>query len=167
MAWFQQSQGRLAEAEPYLREVIELRRRSLGEEHPDTARSIKTLGALLWSMGRNGDAIALLAPFEPVGRSVWAETNPMEFADLLRTLGGARVALGYDAERMAMAERNLLDSHEILLAAHGEAHEQTRGCVESLVALYTAWHAAEPSNGHDAKAAEWRSRLAIDESSSP
>lgn len=147
--------------------LIERRRRVLGEANPDTARSIKTLGAVLSSIGRNEDVIALLAPFEPAGRSVWAETNPAEFADLLRMLGGARVGLGYDAERFTLAESNLLEAHELALAVRGEAHEQTRGCVESLVALYTAWHAAEPSQGHDAKAAVWRTRLSDGEPASP
>jgi serine/threonine protein kinase len=42
----------------------------------------------------------------------------------------------------------------------GEEHEDIEECARALVALYTAWHAAEPDSGHDAKAAEWRERFA-------
>ena len=32
--------------------------------------------------------------------------------------------------------------------------------MKELVALYTAWHEAEPGQGYDTKAAEWRAKLA-------
>ena len=31
--------------------------------------------------------------------------------------------------------------------------------LERLVELYTAWHAAEPDKGYDAKAVEWQQKL--------
>jgi len=33
--------------------------------------------------------------------------------------------------------------------------------VDALIELYDAWHAAEPNKGYDAKAAEWRGKLAV------
>jgi hypothetical protein len=38
-------------------------------------------------------------------------------------------------------------------------HKDTRECMKSLVGLYEAWHAAEPSGGHDKQAAEWKAKL--------
>ena len=43
-------------AEPLLREALETRRRVLGEQHPDTSRSLNDLGLVLESQGRAADA---------------------------------------------------------------------------------------------------------------
>jgi hypothetical protein len=39
-----QAQGGLAGARPYLEQALAIRRQALGEEHPDTARSLNDLG---------------------------------------------------------------------------------------------------------------------------
>jgi len=39
--------------------------------------------------------------------------------------------------------------------------------VHGLVDLYTAWDAAEPGKGYDAKAAEWRGKLPAPAESAP
>ena len=61
------------------------------------------------------------------------------------------------------AEETLLESHQILSAALGPDHERTIKVNESLADLYTAWHEAEPGNGYDTKAAEWRAKLPVEE----
>ena len=40
-------------------------------------------------------------------------------------------------------------------------------CIERLISLYSAWHAAEPEEGYDAKAAEWRAKLPQEATSQP
>jgi eukaryotic-like serine/threonine-protein kinase len=45
-------QGKIAEAEPYLREALQTRRRVLGDEHPDTLTSINQMGLLLREQGK-------------------------------------------------------------------------------------------------------------------
>ena len=50
------SQGRTEEAEPLLRETLQLRREVLGPRHPDTLQSINTLAFLYRSQGRHGEA---------------------------------------------------------------------------------------------------------------
>ncbi len=42
-----------------------------------------------------------------------------------------------------------------------------REAVERLVNLYAAWHTAEPNQGYDAKAAEWRAELPQEATSQP
>jgi hypothetical protein len=61
---------------------------------------------------------------------------------------------------LPFAEANLLEAHMISGKVRGPAHKDTRDCVQSLVSLYEAWHAAEPAGGHDKQAAEWRAKLA-------
>ncbi|MBX3407587.1 MAG: serine/threonine protein kinase [Phycisphaeraceae bacterium] len=152
-------QGRLSEAEQYLNEAMEKRRRVLGNEHPDTIGSIDEAGELLCRSERYREAIDLLAPAEAAAREAFTGSNARRLAALLTTLGRARVGLGYDADRFAMAEANLLEAHPILVQARGEAHKDTTECVAVLVNLYSAWHAAEPDKGYDAKAEEWRAKL--------
>ncbi|MEH1829563.1 MAG: CHAT domain-containing tetratricopeptide repeat protein, partial [Nostoc sp.] len=45
------SQGRYADAEPLYRQALEMRKRLLGEEHPDVATSLNNLAGLYWRQG--------------------------------------------------------------------------------------------------------------------
>ncbi len=154
-------QGKLDQAEPYCHEALEKRRRVLGEEHAYTLVSIGNMGGLLLAQGKHQDAIDLLRPVEPAARKAFTGGSAGRLADFLTTLGRTRVGLGYDAERFALAEANLLDAHPIYVAAkdRGPTHKNTRECVTGLVDLYTAWDKAEPGKGYGAKAAEWKERL--------
>ncbi|MBX3378402.1 MAG: serine/threonine protein kinase [Phycisphaeraceae bacterium] len=156
-----QAQGKLDQAEPYVREALEKSRRVLGEEHPDTLAITGGLGRLLQQLGQHRDAVELLAPIEPATRTAFTGRNVSGLAGFLSTLGRARVGLGHDAERFALAEANLLEAHSMYAAARdlGPTHKDTLACVQGLVDLYTAWDAAEPGKGYDAKAREWQSRL--------
>ena len=44
-----------------------------------------------------------------------------------------------------------------------ESPSQTQASIERLVKFYESWNAAEPGQGHDAKAAEWRAKLPPDD----
>jgi hypothetical protein len=52
--------GKATEAEPLLREGLQLRRKSLPERHPDVARAQSLLGACLTALGRYAEAEPLL-----------------------------------------------------------------------------------------------------------
>ena len=54
-------QGKLAEAEPYLREALEKFRRVLGKEHPDTLLSVSNLGTLFQAQGKSAEAESALS----------------------------------------------------------------------------------------------------------
>jgi hypothetical protein len=152
--------GRSAEAEPFHREALEKARRTLGNEHSLSLISVTASLRVAVDQSRPVDELALALPYEPVVRRVFTGSNAPRVADFLTATGRARVALGFDAERFKLAESNLLEAHAIYLAApdRGPAHRDTRECAQGLVDLYTAWDAAEPGKGLDAKAAEWRAR---------
>ena len=59
MAVLLQDQGKLGEAEPLMREVLEVRRATLGPKHPSTLTSISTLALLLEVQGKLSEAHAL------------------------------------------------------------------------------------------------------------
>ena len=62
-------------------------------------------------------------------------------------------------DRYADAEGALLDARRTLEAVLGTKHKRTVTVTQSLADLYDAWHAAEPDQGYDQKAAEWRAKL--------
>jgi tetratricopeptide (TPR) repeat protein len=154
-------QGKPDQAEPYLREAMEKSRRVLGEEHPDTLSSVSLLLRVKLDQSKTREALESALQYEPATRKAFTGGNARRLAAFLTALGRARVGLGYDAERFALAEANLLEAHPIYVAAkdRGPTHKDTLECVRALVDLYTAWDKAEPGKGYDAKAAEWKERL--------
>jgi hypothetical protein len=73
---------------------------------------------------------------------------------LLMRPGKARTGLN----QFGAAEANLLEAHPLWVKTRGEAHKDTRNCIQAIVDLFTAWHAAQPDKGYDAKAAEWKAK---------
>lgn len=53
-------QGKPAEAEPFIREALELRRKSLPPTHPYITGSVRNLGRILLELDRRDDAEELL-----------------------------------------------------------------------------------------------------------
>ena len=154
-------QGKLAEAEPYYRDALEKSRRVLGEEHPDTIISVSLMLRLKLDQRAPREALKLALPYEPAARKGFTGDNARRLADFLTPLGRARVGVGYDAERCALAEGNLLEAHAIYVAAknRGPTHKDTLVCVQGLIDLYAAWNTAEPGKGYDAKAAKWKATM--------
>jgi len=70
------SQGKLAEAEPYVRNALEGRRRILGEDHPDTITSISNLGVLLRSQGKLADSEPFIRETLEKSRRVLGQDHP-------------------------------------------------------------------------------------------
>ena len=53
----------LTDAEPHFHEVLEASRRALGDEHPDTADSLRAQHGILLMLERSTDARTLLTEF--------------------------------------------------------------------------------------------------------
>jgi non-specific serine/threonine protein kinase/serine/threonine-protein kinase len=155
-----EDQHKLDEAEAFFREAMEAYRRVLGDDHPDTLGSVSNLARLLIKQGNHTETAALLVPAEAVFRRTYTDSDESALARFLVALGRARVGLGFEPGRFALAEANLMEAHSIFVETRGAAHEDTQGCVQGLVDLYDAWHAADPDGGYDARAAAWRDVLA-------
>jgi len=150
---------KLNEAEPMLREALAGLRSVLGDDHPQTLITISNMGQLLNKLGRYDEAAGLVLAGEAVARRVWTGDNVRMLGNYLSKLGEALAGQG----SFPQAERTLLEAYGSLAPGFGEHHEYTFKTVERLAALYDAWHAAEPDKGHDAKAAEWRAKLEIED----
>jgi tetratricopeptide (TPR) repeat protein len=70
-------QGRYAEAEPLYLRTLEIRKRVLGEEHPDTLGTIANLGLLYNSTARYEDAAAMFETSLPITRRVLGVHHPI------------------------------------------------------------------------------------------
>ncbi|MEW6249125.1 MAG: serine/threonine-protein kinase [Planctomycetota bacterium] len=146
--------GKLAEAEPYHREALERRRRVLGDEHHHTLASLHNLGDTLRDLGRLEEAEALGA--ELVRGASRSLPEGHAYTGIFLTNYGKTLAA---LQRYAQGETTLLEAYGILERAFGPQHQASIRVTQSLVELYAAWHAAEPGQGHDAQAAEWRAKL--------
>jgi len=155
--------GREAEAEPYLRATLESRRRTLGDNNRDTCLSVHNLGKLLNNGGRHDEAAQLLEEYEPMARQVGVDGLQRLLGMYLWQLGTARAG----KKQYAVAEETLLESITLISNGFGADHERTINAISSLADLYVQWHTNQPEKNYDAKAAEWRRRLAKSESPVP
>ena len=68
--------GDYAKAEPLYRHSLEIKKRALGENHPDYANSLNNLGALYKAMGDYAEGRAALSPGPGDPEARWARTTP-------------------------------------------------------------------------------------------
>ncbi len=68
-------------------------------------------------------------------------------------IGTARI------EKLREAEALLLEGHEGMKGHPDATDERKREDLQRIVDLYDAWHEAEPDQGYDAQADEWRAKL--------
>ncbi len=158
MGFLLKSQGRIAEAEPYFRSAVEGFRRVRGEEHVQTLSCIGNLGELMHQLGRHAEAYDLFSEAERAARDTLTGTDAKWLGNYLSKFGCVQTTL----QNYPAGQTTLLEAHELLATGFGEDHERTVKCIEQLVKLYDAWHAAEPGQGYATKAAEWRAKLPSD-----
>ncbi len=147
--------GLYNEAEDFLRGSVELRRRLLGEEVPDTLTSMHALAADLWHEGRFAEAEALARRTLDLRRRVLGEADrgTLASADLLgtiysesgrpaaaaallsRTLGMRRRALGMN-DRDGLESLKTLATANLMLARYPTAESQLRETWEHQLRLY-------------------------------
>ena len=68
--------GDYARAEPLFRQALEIRKKALGEGHPDYAAGLNNLAALYQAMGDYARAEPLYRQALEVGRRRWARATP-------------------------------------------------------------------------------------------
>jgi serine/threonine protein kinase/Tfp pilus assembly protein PilF len=148
------AKGDYAAAEPLLRKALALRRKLLGDEHPHVATTLDNLAALLKAQSDYATAEELyreaLAIFEKKLPPAHAYTESTRGA-----LGRTLTKLG----RYDEAEALLLMAQETLAQTPSAQPRFVIRVLQGLVELYEARHEAEPGQGYDAKAAEWRMKL--------
>jgi tetratricopeptide (TPR) repeat protein len=150
--------NKIAEAAKLTGGLIQDARQTLPKASPELASQLAQLGFGLLKMQGYAEAEPLLRESLTIRETKqpddWTTFNTRSL------LGGSLLG----QKKFAEAELLLLQGYEGL-----NAREQTippQGAIripealERLVALYTAWHAAEPDKGYDVEAAEWQKKLA-------
>jgi len=158
--------GRYDDALAMYQGTLAARREVLGPEHPDTLVSMNNLAHLYRTLGRLQDSADLhaetLAPAAAEHfRAALAINEAKLPAGHWRT-GQSRVGL---ARAFAMAG-SYAEAEPLLLSALDCFNDAARAsdraeAIERLVSLYEAWDVADPGNGFDQKAAEWRELHAV------
>jgi hypothetical protein len=134
-----------------LRDVLLVRRRTLGAGHPEVAQALSALGANLLVQRKWADAEPLLRE----GLAIWDAKRPDDWSrfETQSLLGASLLGL----RRHAEAEPLLLAGYEGLEARKAKLTVQTKSRVsdagERIVQLYEAW-------GQPEKARQWRAKLA-------
>jgi tetratricopeptide (TPR) repeat protein len=126
-----ESLGGYAAGRPHLERALELRRRALVPEHPDTHQSMHSLGVLNEQAGDLDRAEALYRGEFEIERRVLGEEHP----DTLLTMD--RLATIYQARsRFTEAEPLFARSLEVARRVKGPASPQTLASMINLAMLY-------------------------------
>lgn len=149
------AQRRYDDAMHLATEAAATARHALGESHLHYFRAMDIQARILIEMGRFQEAEPLLR--EAVAAFVEQMAENRSGTVKARTnLGRVYINLS----RFAEAEAQLLQADRYFPTSLGATPDEHRRCIETIIALYDAWHAAEPTSGHDASAGRWRQRLA-------
>ncbi|KAI4164013.1 MAG: hypothetical protein LQ342_002248 [Letrouitia transgressa] len=124
--------GRWKKVEELRAQMLEINRRALGEEHPDTLKSINNLALTYSSQERYKDAEALQVRVLDIRKSTLGEEHP----DTLKSIND--LALTYDyQERHEDAEALLSRVLDTRKSTLGEEHPQT---LDSTTELYLTYY---------------------------
>jgi CHAT domain-containing protein/tetratricopeptide (TPR) repeat protein len=124
-------QGRDREAVERARQVLEIRKEALGEEHPDYAAGLNSLGLVYWSMGDYARAEPLYRQALQIRKQALGEDHP-DCATSLNNLAALYWSMG-DYTRAEPLYRQAL---RIMKEALGEKHSSYAAGLNSLALLY-------------------------------
>jgi tetratricopeptide (TPR) repeat protein len=115
-----EAQAKYADAAKKRQTVMEISRRWLGEDHPDTAQSYNNLATNLDAQGRHAEALPLYQRALDIGRKAVGEDHP-ETARAYNNLAANLRAQGRHAEAQPLLQRALDICRKVL----GEGHPNT------------------------------------------
>jgi CHAT domain-containing protein/Tfp pilus assembly protein PilF len=124
-------QGRYKEAIPYAEQALEIRKKALGDEHPDTARNYNYLARLYRELGNYTKAEPLYLKALEIRKRVLGD----EHADTAGTYNGIAV-LYRNLGDYTKAESLYLKALEIRKKVFGEMHADTAQSYYDLGSLY-------------------------------
>jgi len=125
------AQGLYAEAERLSVRSLDIKKRELGDRHPDTATSLNNLALLYKSQGRYGEAEPLYVQALEIRKAELGDRHPST-ATSLNNLAGLYESQG----RYSEAEPLLVQALEIYKAELGDRHPDTATSLNNLALLY-------------------------------
>ncbi len=109
--------GKYAEAVPYAERALEIRRKVLGEEHPDVAISMDNLAVLHKNLGRYSEAEPLYKRSLEIGKKVLGEEHP-DVAITMNNLAMLYGETGRYSEAEPLCKRSLEIQQKLLHKDH-------------------------------------------------
>jgi len=121
------AQGKYAEAQPLLEKALEISRRLLTDDHPDTANSYNDLAANLNAQGKYAQAQPLFEKALAISRRLLTDDHPTtakSYSDVAYNLGSQ----GKHAQAQPLFEKALAISRRLLT----DDHPHTAACYNNL-----------------------------------
>ena len=150
---FLDEQSRWSDSEKFRRMQVEIVRRAEPEAGAQLGSALVQLGINLIAQDRHADAQPVLAECIEIRQRILPEGHWLIWNT--QSLFGETLSMQsnfVEAEGLLVEAAEQMDPSEASKNRRDEA-------IQRVVDLYTAWHAAEPGNGYDTKAEEWRERL--------
>jgi CHAT domain-containing protein/tetratricopeptide (TPR) repeat protein len=122
-----EGRGRYRQAEKKWLEVLEIKRKVLGEEHPDTANSYQRVALCLGKQGKHADALRLHNKALAIRLQALGEEHP-ETAFCYSSVGVCLLHLGKPADALPLCHKALAIQRKTL----GEDHPHTATCYNDL-----------------------------------
>ncbi|MCT7990299.1 tetratricopeptide repeat protein [Laspinema olomoucense] len=123
--------GEYGKAEPLWKQAMNICRKVLGDEHPDTATSLNNLALLYKSQGRYREAEPLFLQALNIRRKVLGDEHP-DIAGSLNNLA----ALYDSIRKYAEAELLFVQALNIRCKVFGDEHQDTAQSLNNLALLY-------------------------------
>jgi CHAT domain-containing protein/tetratricopeptide (TPR) repeat protein len=136
------SQGQYAKAEPFYEQALAIRKKSLGEAHPDYASSLNNLAVLYESQGHYAKAEPFYEQALAILKKSLGEAHP-DYASSLNNLAALYESQGQYAKAEPICEQALAIRKKSL----GEAHPTYASSLNNLAGLYKSqrqYSKAEP-----------------------
>ncbi|MCG3125246.1 MAG: Serine/threonine-protein kinase PknD [Phycisphaerae bacterium] len=143
---------RRQEALPILESALEMKRRLFTPTSLDTVSTLYTLAFCLHRQGRSDDARQRFEEALSILRSNYPSHPRMQDVEL--GLAGVLRSSRHFAEA-----ESVLRATSLNCPPDSTPHDILRGLMEEFILLYRAWHAANPNQGYDQRAAEWTAKL--------
>jgi len=153
LAMMHQLEGDFAKSGPMLREVLDLRRRIRAPDHPEVALSTANVALQL---EEEGDPAAAEPLYREAVKIYGPKIAPCHSWRISAEIGLLRVLMKQG--KVDEADRFLNDSYSAVDAAGADENCRV-DYYKSFVRINEAKHAAQPDQGFDRKADEWRKKL--------
>ena len=131
-AWYAAEQGRYNEAEQMDRRALDGREKVLGNEHPDTLRSVSNLASVLQHQGKYDEAEQMNRRALDSSEKVLGKEHPHTLMSV-NNLGN----LYKNQDKMAEAEAMYIRALKGYEKAYGAGHPSTLDTINNLAVLYS------------------------------
>ncbi|MCH2134540.1 MAG: serine/threonine-protein kinase [Phycisphaerales bacterium] len=150
---FQLSLGNAEAAREEIERAMILRRRALGDDHPDTIKSLVNMGYLLWYLGEYAPAADFHREVLETRRKVLVADDPL-LREAVDTLGKVLYQRGTDLAREGQYQ-DAMDWYREAVGVYsmnwGPAHPATKSMIVAMDSLLETWNSRETALSRQAQ----------------